>query len=217
MTTTIASPDGHTIPSRVRSAPISVSVRATDPLVQAGLSGELRNKPRIDLRDSTARTDVGLVVAETDLRDLLITSSSTRLVLVANHPRQADLWTAIEHGLAVLVPRSAATTPRLLQAIADAHHGRGDIPPAQLGSLLHGLAELHETTLAPRDLTLSGLSQRETDVLRMLADGRDIAEIAAELVYSERTVKNILHDLIARLGLRNRVHAVAYALRRGLI
>ena len=66
-------------------------------------------------------------------------------------------------------------------------------------------------------MTLGQLSSREADVLRLVAEGRDTSEIAEELCYSERTVKNVLHDLTTRLQLRNRTHAVAYALREGLI
>jgi DNA-binding NarL/FixJ family response regulator len=54
-------------------------------------------------------------------------------------------------------------------------------------------------------------------VLRLLADGCDTAEVGRRLFYSERTVKNIIHDVTSRLELRNRVHAVAYAIREGLI
>jgi DNA-binding NarL/FixJ family response regulator len=45
----------------------------------------------------------------------------------------------------------------------------------------------------------------------------DTCQVATELSYSERTVKNILHDVTTRLQLRNRSHAVAYAVREGLI
>jgi len=51
----------------------------------------------------------------------------------------------------------------------------------------------------------------------MLADGATTSEIARELSYSERTIKNAIQALTARLQLRNRSHAVAYAVRQGLI
>ena len=51
----------------------------------------------------------------------------------------------------------------------------------------------------------------------MLADGQDTAAIASKLAYSERTIKNIIHDVTLRLNLRNRSHAVAYAVKSGLI
>ncbi|WP_285487452.1 helix-turn-helix transcriptional regulator [Amycolatopsis taiwanensis] len=201
--------------ARTRRPVVRVAVRADDPLTRAGLIGELQGGPGIELLDDAEDADVVVAVAGPDLDSL--PGGRARLVLIADRPRPAHLWPAIEHGLAVLVPRGEVTTARLLRAIADAHHGRGDLPADQLGSLLRGLTRLHAETLAPRDLTLSGLSRRETDVLRLLADGLDTAEIATRLTYSERTVKNIVHGLLTRLGLRNRTHAVAYALRHELI
>lgn len=198
---------------------VRVAVRASDPLLRAGLVVELRDKPGIELVPAQANerdhADVVVAIAGADLADL--PPSRVRLVLIADQTQLADLWAAVERGLVVLVSRAEATTPRLLRAITDAHNGRGDLPAEQLGMLLRSLSRLHEDTLAPRDLTLTGLSKRETDVLRLLADGMDTGEIATTLAYSERTVKNILHALLGRLGLRNRTHAVAHALRHGLI
>jgi DNA-binding NarL/FixJ family response regulator len=51
----------------------------------------------------------------------------------------------------------------------------------------------------------------------LLAEGMDTVEIAQRLNYSERTVKNIIHGLLSRMKLRNRSHAVAYALRNGVM
>ncbi|WP_239013681.1 response regulator transcription factor [Streptomyces sioyaensis] len=51
----------------------------------------------------------------------------------------------------------------------------------------------------------------------MVSEGKELAEIAAKLCYSERTVKYILYGLMKRLQLRNRSHAVSYAIRAGLI
>ena len=62
-----------------------------------------------------------------------------------------------------------------------------------------------------------GLRSREIAVLRLVAEGYDTGEIARELCYSERTIKKVLHDMTMRLNLRNRSHAVAYALRGGFI
>jgi len=71
--------------------------------------------------------------------------------------------------------------------------------------------------LEPRGLRLSGISARETDVLRLIAQGLSTREIAKKLCYSERTVKSLLHDVTVRFELRNRSHAVAFAVREGLI
>ena len=53
--------------------------------------------------------------------------------------------------------------------------------------------------------------------LRLLAEGYDTAAIADTLAYSERTIKNVIHDVTSRLHLRNRSHAVAFAMRTGVI
>jgi Response regulator containing a CheY-like receiver domain and an HTH DNA-binding domain len=90
------------------------------------------------------------------------------------------------------------------------------VPPDLLGRLLAQVSRVQQF-LQPRGLQLSGLSTREADILRLIADGLDTNEIAASLSYSERTVKNVLHDVTSRLQLRNRSHAVAYALKQGMI
>lgn len=61
------------------------------------------------------------------------------------------------------------------------------------------------------------LSQREQRVLALLAEGHQTREIASQLCYSERTIKNVLHDIVPKLNVRSRSHAIAYAVRAGLI
>ncbi|MFD5828345.1 response regulator transcription factor [Lentzea sp. NPDC060358] len=198
---------------------IRVAVRTADPLVHTGLIVLLRSASGIELVDHDSEAAVTVVVPDdADLVELLSDVKSPRLVLIADDLRQTELWSAIERGLIVLLPRGEATRrARLVQAISDACEGRGDLPAEHLGAVLRGLKLLHENTLSPRDLNFHGLSARETEVLRLLADGLDTAEIAERLIYSDRTVKNILHNLLSRLELRNRAHAVAYALRHGII
>jgi DNA-binding NarL/FixJ family response regulator len=79
------------------------------------------------------------------------------------------------------------------------------------------VTHVQRRVLIPRGLTPTGLTEREVRVLRMLADGHETSTIARELNYSERTVKNIVHDITTRLQLRNRAHAVAFGIRNGLI
>jgi DNA-binding NarL/FixJ family response regulator len=80
-----------------------------------------------------------------------------------------------------------------------------------------GFGQLERTVLRPRGYRLNGFSSREVDVLRLVAEGYDTEEIARMLAYSERTVKNVIHGVTARFNLRNRCHAVAYAVRAGVI
>ena len=78
-------------------------------------------------------------------------------------------------------------------------------------------ADIHQQLVDPHNLSFGALSPREVEVLKLVADGFNTREIATRLAYSERTVKNVLHDVTNRLQLRNRSHAVAYAVRQGLI
>ena len=103
---------------------------------------------------------------------------------------------------------------RTLLTVAD---GGGSFPPTLQGTLMEQVQWTHREVLAPRGLTASGVSPRELDVLRLVSEGRELSEIATKLCYSERTVKYILYGLMKRLQLRNRAHAVSYAIRAGLI
>jgi DNA-binding NarL/FixJ family response regulator len=69
----------------------------------------------------------------------------------------------------------------------------------------------------PEDDALAALSDRERDILRLLADGRDNAEIGRELYISPSTVKNHISAILAKLGVHNRIQAAVYAVRRGLV
>jgi DNA-binding CsgD family transcriptional regulator len=63
----------------------------------------------------------------------------------------------------------------------------------------------------------SELTPREEAVLRLVAQGHTTAEVAAELAYSERSIKNVIRGVTERLALRNRCHVVAHAVREGWI
>ena len=108
-------------------------------------------------------------------------------------------------------------TPIEYPVLTGAATGEGTVPADLLGKLLGQVGRLQRHVLSPRGMMFNGLAPREVEVLRLLADGFDTQDIAKELCYSERTVKNVVHDVTSRLQLRNRSHAVAYALREGLI
>jgi DNA-binding NarL/FixJ family response regulator len=110
---------------------------------------------------------------------------------------------------AVLVLR-ALTRSRLRACVRALHAGEGAIPPEMLCTLL---AEPEPAAGAGS----ARLTTRELEVLRLLADGGNTREIAERLSYSERTVKNIVRDVLVKLNCRTRAHAVAYAARRGVI
>jgi DNA-binding NarL/FixJ family response regulator len=196
---------------------IPVYLHATDLVSKAGLASQLRPRPEVLLIEEAelARAQVGVVVCDT-------VGDETVQVLRALRARATEvddggLVAAVEVGVAGVVRRSEATPERLVAVIRAAAAGDGSVPPDLLGRLLTQIGQLQRTVLGPRGLTFTGLTEREIQVLRLVADGFDTTEIATRLSYSPRTVKNVLHDVTSRLQLRNRSHAVAYALRHGLI
>jgi DNA-binding NarL/FixJ family response regulator len=217
------------------NVPILVYVRALDPLTETGVRQALRRRSEVRLvgreelavlsgtgsRQATA--PIALVVAETlDEVALKVLASvhhlgRLRIVLVASRLDDGMLLAAVEAGVCSILSRTEATPDRLVRALQGAAAGGGSLPPDLLGRLLAQVSRLQRHVLAPAGLSRTGLSDRETDVLRLVADGMDTRQIADRLGYSERTIKNVLHDITTRLQLRNRSHAVAYALREGLI
>lgn len=200
----------------------AVYVDARDPISRAGLIAQLRSRTEVLVADDPARAVVALVVAETVDESTLQTlrrlqRGSCRPVLVASDFDEKGLAAAVEAGIAGLVRRQDASAERLARAACAAARGEGTVPPDLLGRLLDQVGRLQRQVLHPRGLSLTGLSHREIEILRLVAEGDDTAEIAAKLCYSQRTIKNALHDITSRLQLRNRSHAVAYALRQGLI
>ncbi|SDZ21339.1 DNA-binding response regulator, NarL/FixJ family, contains REC and HTH domains [Micromonospora pattaloongensis] len=204
---------------------LPVHLCSTDVISRAGVVSQLRPRPEVLLLDESEADQavVSVVVSdgidEPTLRTLRALRSRNRsaLVLVVTQADDAGLVAAVEQGVAGIVRRSEASADRLVAVIRTAAAGEGAVPPDLLGRLLQQVGALQREVLGPRGLTFSGLAEREVEVLRLVAEGFDTAEIAAKLSYSQRTIKNILHDVTNRLHLRNRCHAVAYALRNGLI
>ena len=203
---------------------IAVYVHADDPISQAGVASQLRPRPEVRVLDTAEaeQAKVALVVADKVTEPTLkvlrsLQRGGVRLVLVVAELDDTDLVAAVEAGVAGLVRRAEATPERMVSVIRSAAAGEGSVPPDLLGRLLDQVGRLQRQVLWPRGLTFAGLAEREIEVLKLVADGLDTAEIASKLSYSQRTVKNVLHDITSRLHLRNRSHAVAYALRHGLI
>lgn len=204
---------------------VAAYVYADDPILQAGVVSQLRTRPEIRVVDESCIDEavVAAVVADVLDEDILRVlralqrGSVPRIVLVARVIDDSTLVAAAEAGVGGLLRRSEATAATLARALIRVAAGEGEVPADLLGRLLGQVGRLQRQVLAPRGLAFSGLTERETQVLRLVANGEGTAEIAGRLSYSERTVKNILHDVTTRLQLRNRSHAVAYAVREGLI
>jgi DNA-binding NarL/FixJ family response regulator len=204
---------------------VRVALQAADPLSLAGLASYLQSRREVAVVPAEQRrtADVVAVVAERLSPDVVgvlrraAAQGGKPVVLITTEISEAELLTAVECRVVAILPRAAVTGERLLHSILAAAAGGGVMPPNLVGELLKHIERLQRDVLTPNGLTAAGLTPREVDVLRLMADGLDTAEIAGKLCYSERTVKNVIYGVTHRLKLRNRSHAVAYALRSGLI
>jgi DNA-binding NarL/FixJ family response regulator len=210
---------------------VSTWVRATDPLLAAGIVAGLRQQPGVRLRDDPmdapqepdGEARVAIVAGDQVDEELLrlvrttLRNGCPKVVLIAGRLDDTGVFTALEAGVCGMLRREGVTPDQLARAVQSAADGHGSMPPDVLGRVLNQVGRMQRQVLSPRGWTMSPLRKREIDVLRLLAEGADTAEIAAELEYSERTIKSIIHDVTVRFGLRNRTHAVAYAVREGLI
>jgi DNA-binding NarL/FixJ family response regulator len=229
------------------SESVLVRVHALDPISESGILAQLRQCPDIRVtgtvpaggglpldagrpHDSgdhgTGRNTqpaVALAVADSIDDDAtrwlraLHQGDSLPVVLVVGQLDARALITIVESGVRAVVGRCEATPQRLAQLLHGAAANRGELPPDLLGQLLDQVGHLNRSLLAPRGLGLNGLTNRESAILRLVADGLSTREVASELAYSERTIKSVIQELTTRLYLRNRAHAVAYAVRNGWI
>ena len=204
---------------------IPVFVYASDPISETGIAGQLRGQPAVHVVEEGDVDLAAVAIVVTDEIDDEATrairavqrNGVPRVVVVVTRVDDAGLLAALEAGACGIVRRAEARSDRLVAAVRAAVAGDGTMPPDLLGRLLDQIGRLQRQVLAPRGLTIAGLAEREIEVLRLIAEGLDTNEIAGRLCYSERTVKNVIHDVTSRLQLRNRSHAVAYAMRQGLI
>jgi DNA-binding NarL/FixJ family response regulator len=203
---------------------IRVAVRAPTPLVHAGLVGLLRARPefRVLPESGDAAADVAVVCGRRLTREIVAMlwrapfCAHASVVLIVNEISEPELVVALEHRVARILSRSAVTDDRLATSVSAAAESSGVMPPHAVHELRRHIERLRNENRPPR-VARAGLSPREVEVLRLIADGLDSHEIASELRYSERTVKKVLHGVTRRLNLRNRSHAVAYAVRAGAI
>ena len=118
---------------------------------------------------------------------------------------------ALQAGAAGVLRKDTLTTETLASAVRAAVNGTDVVTSELLRELLEGLSTNGDKPAPTR------LTDREQQVLALIAAGHPTREVAQQLCYSERTVKNVLHDVVTKMGARSRSQAVAHAVREGLI
>lgn len=204
---------------------VSVSISADDPITRAGLTSELRQRREIELVDPKAGDppQVAVVAVESLTEPILqmiraaCLSNGSQAVLVVSALSDDDLLAVVESGARSVIWRREATTDWIVKTVLKAVGGDAALPADLLTRLVKQVSRLQQHVTRVQEVPAGGLSDRERQILRLAAIGLDTYEIAAETAYSRRTVASVMHDITARYNLRNRTHAVAYAIREGLI
>jgi len=206
--------------------PIPVAILASDQVTGDGAAAYLRSRRELRLVDASCRDADVLLVLVRDVTDEWIAkmeraaaeaAGDLRIVLVADEIKQGQLLRAIHFGLVSVLPRSETGYDRILRVVTGSRQGLAEMHDRALGMLIEQVRMIQQDVLVARGLTPEGLETREVEVLKRLADGLDTVEIAHQMNYSERTIKNVIHGMITRLNLRNRSHLVAYGLRCGAL
>ncbi|HEX4865175.1 MAG TPA: LuxR C-terminal-related transcriptional regulator [Acidimicrobiales bacterium] len=154
------------------------------------------------------------------------------VLLVAGRFEEQGVVAATAAGVTGFLRKSEATTARLTAAIHDAEESGCHLPDGLMRRAadvrLRSAEEVATIDVRDPDMTGSlgvsalstmtgNLTVREAEVLRLVADGHDTADVAEKLGFSESTVKGIMAKIMTRIDARNRCHAVAIAVRNGLI
>lgn len=144
----------------------------------------------------------------------------TRVLILSASGEQKDVLAAIKAGATGYLVKSASS-PEIIDAVEATARGEAVFTPGLAGLVLgefRRMASEPEPVAQPegKDRPIPELTERETEVLRLVATGMSYKEIAAELVISHRTVQNHVQNTLGKLHLHNRVELVRFALARGL-
>ncbi len=133
----------------------------------------------------------------------------THVIVLTSYVDDERVVPAIKAGATSYLLKDVASSD-LVRAIRGAHAGQAQLHPEVARRLM-------QQVTAPRKSDAAAeLTEREREVLQLVAQGRSNKEIARQLVVSERTVKGHVSNILGKLGLQDRTQAALYAVRHGL-
>lgn len=209
---------------------MKVLIADDHPVVREGISAMLNRQPDIEVvgeaengrecveKTRELRPDIVLMdlrMPEMDgveaMRQIAATNPEVRFIVLTTYDNDEYIFKGIEAGARAYLLKDS---PReeLFKAIRAVHRGESLIQPAVAGKVLDRFAELSRQVQAPE-----ALSDREVEVVKLIAEGTANKEIAVSLHISESTVKTHIQTIFQKLGVSDRTGAVTQAIRKGII
>ncbi|WP_052848399.1 response regulator [Streptomyces avicenniae] len=141
---------------------------------------------------------------------------SARIIMLTISDEEADLYDAIKAGATGYLLKEISTdeVTAAIRAVAD---GQSQISPSMAAKLLTEFKSMIQRTDDRRLLPAPKLTDRELEVLKLVATGKNNRDIAKDLFISENTVKNHVRNILEKLQLHSRMEAVVYAMREKIL
>ncbi|MEX1019326.1 MAG: response regulator transcription factor [Litorilinea sp.] len=162
-------------------------------------------KPDVVLMDLQMPRKTGIEAIE----EIKAENPEARILVLTSYSDDDKVFAAIKAGALGYLLKETSTQD-LLHAIHDVYHGESSLHPAIARKLIRELNK--PTTLPPSD---EPLTEREAEVLILVAQGLANQDIANKLIISERTVRTHVSNILGKLHLANRTQAALYALKEG--
>ena len=148
-------------------------------------------------------------------RTVLEQDPSARVLILSASGEQEDVLEAVKAGSTGYLVKSASRA-ELVAAVSRVAEGDTVFTPGLAGLVLGEYRRLSDAPAASADPDTPRLTERETEVLRLVAKGLGYKQIAERLFLSHRTVQNHVQNTLRKLQLHNRVQLVRYAIEQGL-
>jgi len=153
------------------------------------------------------------IEAASQIKDLL---PHVKILMLTISDEEADLYDAIKAGASGYLLKEIPIE-EVADAIRSVWAGQSRISPSMASKLLNEFAAISKASGDRSRIPAPRLTDREMEVLRLVAKGMNNRDIAKELYISENTVKNHIRNILEKLHLHSRMEAVVYAVREKLL
>jgi two-component system NarL family response regulator len=204
-------------------------------LFRRGLQMVLRQEPDIDVVGEAADGNEAVEMAQESMPDVILMDvrmphrtgieatnqikdllPHVKILMLTISDEEADLYEAIKAGASGYLLKEIPID-EVSEAIRSVWAGQSRLSPSMAAKLLTEFAAMSKRAAETRQLPAPRLTEREMEVLRLVAQGLNNRDIAGKLFISENTVKNHIRNILEKLHLHSRMEAVVYAVREKLL